>query len=194
MHSGPVRYSADGYVRVAVPLVRPAWVGAALRWVRPSPGLSRRRRVAGRGCSARRRGAGSGRRTRRQGVPGHPGRTAAFPARFCGTRSPGSRVRSPRTYSRCRPASFLVISPRRTAWHGSGSTRGAQQRRGQDLMAAADHGPVLGQADGGVRAGHVPGQGRSVPFSCRAWRAPATGYGNARARSPAGDRRPAGRR
>ena len=28
---------------------------------------------------------------------------------------PSSRIRSPRTYSSCRSASFLVISPRRTA-------------------------------------------------------------------------------
>ena len=43
---------------------------------------------------------------------------------------------------------------------------GAQQRRGQDLMAAADHGLVVRRADGDVRADHVPGHGRSVPLGC----------------------------
>jgi len=49
IRAGNLLISADGYVRVAVRLVKPAWVSAALRWVRPSPGPSRRRRVAGRG-------------------------------------------------------------------------------------------------------------------------------------------------
>ncbi|MGO8959192.1 MAG: DUF5372 family protein [Streptosporangiaceae bacterium] len=53
---------------------------------------------------------------------GHPSRTAAFHATFCRTRSPSSRIRSPRAYSSCRSASFLVISPRRTAWYRSDST------------------------------------------------------------------------
>jgi hypothetical protein len=32
-------------------------------------------------------------------------------------------------------------------------------------MSAADHGLVVGQANGGIRADHVPGDGRSVPLS-----------------------------
>jgi hypothetical protein len=40
--------SADEHVRVAVPLVGPAWVSTGPREVRPSPGPSRRRRGAGR--------------------------------------------------------------------------------------------------------------------------------------------------
>jgi hypothetical protein len=49
----------------------------------------------------------------------------------------------------------------------------AKKRRGQDLMFAADHGLVAGQANGDVWADHVPGHGRSVLLRCCATRAPA---------------------
>ena len=37
---------------------------------------------------------------------------------------------------------------------------GAQQRRGQELMVAANHGLIVSQANGDVRADHVPAHGR----------------------------------
>ena len=46
-------------------------------------------------------------------------------------------------------------------------------------MFTADHGLVVRQADGDVRADHVPGHGRSVPLGCCVTRVRAPRYGDA---------------
>src|SRR5215475_2669394 len=47
----------------------------------------------------------------------------------------------------------------------------AQKRRSQELMFAADHRLIAGQANGGVRTDHVPGHEGSVPLHRCATRA-----------------------
>jgi hypothetical protein len=53
---------------------------------------------------------------------GPPEQDGGLPGDVLQDAVPSSRIRSPRTYSSCRSASFLVISPRRTAWYSSDST------------------------------------------------------------------------
>ena len=100
-------------------------------------------------------------------VSGHPSRTAAFHATFCRNAVPEQPDPQPAHVLKL-PLGFLP--GHLTAAHCLVQKRehlGAQQRRSQDLMSAADHGLVLSQADGDVRTDHVPGHGRSVPLSCR---------------------------
>ena len=53
---------------------------------------------------------------------GPPEQDGRLPCEVLKDAVPKSRIRSPRTYSSCRSASFLVISPWRTAWYRSDST------------------------------------------------------------------------
>jgi hypothetical protein len=56
---------------------------------------------------------------------------------------------------------------------------GAQQRRGQDLMAATDRGLVVSQADDDIRADHVPWSWKIVSPRLLSRGAPAPEYGDA---------------
>ena len=116
------------------------------------------------------------RRTRRQRC--RATRAGRRPSR---RRSAGTGPRSAGSAARARTraaARHLSWSSHRGALPGTEATApGSAAGPGQDLMSAADHGLVVGQADGDVRAGHVPGHGRSVPLSCCASRAPAKSTG-----------------